>query len=162
MLLGKKFFRSISDAKPSVSIKCKKSLETKNLAENIYKNFSHPIWAKEAERCLSCTSCTQSCPTCYCYTINDGFEFDTGTESARSRLADSCQLKRFTTVAGGHAFRESRAARLRQFVLHKLSYYKKNHGKQLCVGCGRCIAVCPAKIDITFIANTIIQKGALK
>jgi len=160
-LLDKKFFRPTSDAEPSTRIICGKELETKSLPENLYKNFSHPIWAKEAERCLSCTNCTQACPTCYCYTTCDDFEFGSDSESARSRLLDSCQLKRFTQVAGGHVFRESRTARLRQFVLHKLSYYKKNHGTQLCVGCGRCISVCPAKIDLTFIANTI-QKEALK
>ena len=160
-LLDKKFFRSTSDAEPSTRIKCSKELETKNLAENLHKNFSHPVWAKEAERCLSCTNCTQACPTCYCYTTCDDFEFGSNSESARSRLPDSCQLKRFTLVAGNHVFRESRTARLRQFVLHKLSYYKKNHGKQLCVGCGRCISACPAKIDLAFIANTI-QKEALK
>lgn len=161
-LLDKKFFRAISDAEPSVKIKCGNSLETKNLPENLYKNFSHPAWAKEAERCLNCTSCTQVCPTCYCYTTCDDFEFGSNSESARSRLADSCQLKRFTQVAGGHVFRESRTARLRQFVLHKLSYYKKNHGKQLCVGCGRCISACPAKISLTFIANTIQKEVVLK
>lgn len=160
-LIDKRFFRHTSDAEPLAKIKCVKELETKGLAENLCKNFYSPVWAKESERCLGCTSCTQVCPTCYCYTINDDFEFGSDSKSARSRLWDSCQLKRFTQVAGGQVFRESRTARLRQFVLHKLSYYKKNHGAQLCVGCGRCISACPAKIDLTFIANTI-QGEALK
>lgn len=160
-LIDKRFFRHTPDAEPSVRIKCGKSLETKNIAENLYANFYHEIWAKESEKCLGCTNCTQACPSCYCYTTEDEFEFGSYSESARFRVSDSCQLKRFTQVAGGHVFRESRAARLRQFVLHKLSYFRKNHGKQLCVGCGRCISVCPAKIDLTSIANKI-QKGALK
>jgi ferredoxin len=160
-LLGEKFFKPTRDAAPTSEIKCATRLETGNLAENLRKNFSHPVWAREAERCLSCTSCTQSCPTCYCYTTSDDFEFGSGTESSRSRQPDSCQLKRFTEVAGGHVFRESRAARLRQFVLHKLSYYRKNHGTQLCVGCGRCISACPAKISIASIANEIQKTGAL-
>ena len=154
-LLNPKYFKHISDAEPSQKIKCKNSLNTKNLAQSLYKNFAHPIWKKEAERCLSCSSCTQVCPTCYCYITDDEFEFGSATQSSRFRILDSCQLTRFTKVAGNHVFRVSRASRLRQFVLHKLSYYKENHGMQLCVGCGRCISACPAKIDLTFIANKI-------
>ena len=160
-LLGKKLFRQTSDAEPSPKISCNLSLETQNIAGNLYKNFKSPVWKQEAERCLSCTSCTQVCPTCYCYITDDEFEFGSSTESSRFRFLDSCQLLRFTKVAGNHVFRESRAARLRQFVLHKLSYYFENHGIQLCVGCGRCISVCPTKISLVEIANKI-QKQALE
>ena len=158
-LLDLKFFKNTKDAEPSCRISCKKHLETKNLAKNIYNAFNHQVWEEESERCLSCSSCTQICPTCYCYITDDEFEFCSEKESARYRILDSCQLKRFTRVAGNHVFRASRKARLRQFVLHKLSYYKESHGMQLCVGCGRCIDVCPAKIDLTFIANRIQQKA---
>jgi ferredoxin len=154
-LIDKKFFKQTSDAEPSPKIDCNKELETKGLGKNLYKNFQHPVWKEESERCLSCSSCTQVCPTCYCYITDDEFKFGSDSESERFRFLDSCQLKRFTTVAGNHVFRESRTARLRQFVLHKLSYYEENHGMQLCVGCGRCISVCPVKIDLTKIANTI-------
>ena len=159
-LLNPKFFRHTSDAEPAQEIECKKELDTKNLSDNLYSNFKHPVWKQESERCLSCSSCTQVCPTCYCYITDDEFIFGSDKESARFRVLDSCQLKRFTKVAGNHVFRESREARLRQFVLHKLSYYKENHGMHLCIGCGRCISVCPAKIDLTFIANKI--QGAKK
>lgn len=158
-LLDKSLFRQTGDAEPSPKISCRVSLETGNLPENIYKGFESKVWEEEAERCLSCTSCTQVCPTCYCYLTDDEFEFGSGGESSRFRFLDSCQLKRFTKVAGNHVFRESRKARLRQFVLHKLSYYFENHGTQLCVGCGRCISVCPTKISLVEIANRI-QKQA--
>jgi len=162
-LIDPKFFKHTSDGEPSFQIECKKELDTNNLGKNLYENFSHPVWKEEAERCLSCSSCTQICPTCYCYITDDEFVFGSGKESSRFRFLDSCQLLRFTKVAGGHVFRESREARLKQFVLHKLSYYEENHGMQLCVGCGRCIRACPAKIDLTFIANKIQKsKGAKK
>lgn len=160
-LIDSRFFRHCKDAEPSSKIECKKQLETKNLAENLYANFNHPIWVQEAERCLSCSSCTQICPTCYCYFTDDEFVFGSGTESERFRFLDSCQLQRFTMVAGNHVFREGRQSRLRQFVLHKLSYYLHSHGTQLCIGCGRCIDTCPAKIDLTKIANKI-QKDAMQ
>lgn len=159
-LLNPKFFNHTSDAPPSPKINCKKELETVDLAQNLYRHFNHAVWKEEAERCLSCSSCTQVCPTCYCYITNDEFAFGSERESARFRLLGSCQLLSFTKVAGGHVFRQSRSARLRQFVLHHLSYFEENHGVQLCVGCGRCISVCPTKIDLTEIANKI-QMGAL-
>ncbi len=160
-ILDRKLFKQTGDAEPSSKISCKVSLETHNLAENIYRGFESPVWKQEAERCLSCTSCTQVCPTCYCYTTDDEFEFGSGSKSSRFRFLDSCQLKRFTTVAGNHMFRASRSSRLRQFVLHKFSYYQENHGMQLCVGCGRCISVCPTKISLVEIANSI-QKQVLE
>ncbi|MCX6798630.1 MAG: 4Fe-4S dicluster domain-containing protein [Candidatus Diapherotrites archaeon] len=159
-LLGKKFFKPAKDTAPSRKLECQNSLETKNLAQNLYSNFNHPVWKQEGDRCLSCTSCTQVCPTCYCYFIEDNFLFGSDKESERSRQLDSCQLQRFSKVAGNHVFRKSRAARLRQFVLHKLSYYQQHHGLQLCIGCGRCIAACPVDIDLTKIANEI-QKDTL-
>ncbi len=157
-LLDSKFFKQTKDAAPSPRIECKKELLTQNLEENLLQNFEHGIWKQEAEKCLSCTNCTQSCPTCYCHYKDDEFEFDS-MDSTRYRMQDSCQLLRFSQVAGGNIFRKSRTGRLRQFVLHKLCYYKKRFGTHLCVGCGRCIAACPAKIDLTEIANTI-QKEA--
>lgn len=157
-LLDSKFFKQTKDAAPSPRIECKKELLTQNLEENLLNNFEHPIWRQEAERCLSCTNCTQICPTCYCYYKDDLFEFDS-MDSTRYRMQDSCHLLRFSLVAGGHIFRKSRTARLRQFVLHKLCYYKKRFAVHLCIGCGRCIAACPAKIDLTEIANTV-QKEA--
>ncbi len=154
-LINGKFFKESKDSEPSAKIECAKQLDTKDLGKNLYSNFNHAIWKQEAERCLSCTSCTQICPTCYCYITDDEFKFGSGRESARYRFLDSCHLLRFTKVAGGHVFRPSREGRLRQFVLHKLSYYEENHGMQLCVGCGRCITACPVKIDLTYIANRI-------
>ncbi len=158
-LIDSKFFRHTSDALPSADISCKNSLDTEDIEENLYANFNHPVWKEESERCLSCTSCTQSCPTCYCYTTKDEFVFGSDTESERFRFLDSCQLKRFTEVAGNHVFRPSREGRLRQFVLHKLSYYREQYGVHLCIGCGRCITVCPVKISLVEIANKIQKHG---
>ncbi len=153
-LIDCKFFKPTRDAPPGPKIACEKELLTHNLEENLYENFNHPVWGREAERELNCTACTQVCPTCYCYYSEDQFEFGSSS-STRSRQQDSCHLLRFTQVAGNKVFRSSRQARLRQFVLHKLSYYKKDRGLQLCTGCGRCIDACPVKIDLTKIANEI-------
>ncbi len=159
-LLHKNFFKQTKDPLPEQQLNCEKELLTEDIEDNLYNNFNHPVWKQESERCLSCTACTQVCPTCYCYSSDDCFEFGSAN-SERARFRDSCQLQRFSEIAGGHVFRKSRESRLRQFVLHKLSYYKKHHNLQLCIGCGRCIDTCPVKIDLTEIANTI-QREALK
>ena len=44
----------------------------------------------------------------------------------------------FATVAGGHDFRRSRAARLRHRFSHKFKYQPESTGLAGCVGCGRC------------------------
>ena len=58
-------------------------------------------------------------------------------------------LLRYSRVAGGNVFREPRKERVKQFFFHKLVYGKENEGKFHCVGCGRCITECMARIDIT-------------
>ena len=150
----RKFFNQTKFARPKPSFKCEKKLNTKNLKEILDKNFFHEKWKQEAEKCLSCTSCTQVCPSCYCFLTFDKFLYNT-ENSERFREWDSCQLQRFTQVAGNHVFRKSRESRLRQFVMHKLSYFQENQDMMLCVGCGRCITVCPVGIDLTEIASTI-------
>ena len=132
---------------------CSAKLNADRLEEIMEKNFENPVWEKEAERCLSCSSCTQICPTCYCFT-NEDFFLPGTKDSERFREWDSCQLKQFTKVHGA-VFRPSRKSRLRQFVMHKLSYFKQHHNVHLCVGCGRCIEACPVKISLAEIAGTI-------
>ncbi len=125
-----------------------------NKRKDLKKHFEDKIWKKEAEKCLSCSMCVNICPTCACFDINDEVELNL-KNGKRDREADSCQLKSFTEVAGGHVFREERAARLRHFVLHKLQYFKDEYDINMCVGCGRCINVCPADISLVEINNKL-------
>ncbi len=148
------FFNRTKFTKPESNFKCEKTLNTEGLKEILDANFQHEKWKTEGEKCLSCSSCTQVCPSCYCFLTFDTFILNTD-DSERFRQWDSCQFKRFTKVAGNHVFRNSRESRLRQFVMHKLSYFQENQGMPLCVGCGRCITVCPVKIDLTEISETI-------
>ncbi|MDD5148485.1 MAG: 4Fe-4S dicluster domain-containing protein [Candidatus ainarchaeum sp.] len=156
-LYSKKFLEETKEKKTPPKEACSLSLETNNLEHIMEKNFENPVWEKESERCLSCSSCTQICPTCYCFTNEDYF-LPGEKSSERFREWDSCQLQQFTKVHGG-IFRSSRKSRLRQFVMHKLSYFKQHHGIHLCVGCGRCIEACPVKISLAGIAETIQSGG---
>lgn len=153
-LINRKFFSPTEAHSPLTVPKNQRKINSMNFEEILEKNFSHEEFQKNADICLSCSSCTMVCPTCYCYRIKDDFAL-LSNDSLRTREWDSCQLKRFTRVSGDHVFRKSRTSRLRHFVLHKLLYHKKNFPQHLCVGCGRCIEVCPVGIDIVKIVNKI-------
>ncbi|MEA3350042.1 MAG: 4Fe-4S dicluster domain-containing protein [Chloroflexota bacterium] len=116
--------------------------------------FEHPIWQDMGERCLACGSCTNVCPTCYCFNIEDEVNM-TLTEGERVRSWDSCQLDEFASVAGGENFRESRAARQRHRLMRKGKYIYAKFDELGCVGCGRCIRTCTAKISIVESYNAI-------
>lgn len=134
----------------------KKEVETDGLPELILNNQDHIIWRMIAEdRCLGCTNCTMVCPTCFCYNIEDENSIDL-SRTRRSRYWASCQELNFAKVHGGN-FRASRAARLRQFVTHKLSTWVEQFGCFGCVGCGRCMHWCPTNIDLVDIAKAIAK-----
>ena len=131
-----------------------KKLDTKGLPELLAKNLEHRVYKETADsKCLGCTNCTMVCPTCFCYNIQESTSFDLKT-SLRERHWDSCQEVNFAKVHDGN-FRSSRAARLRQFVTHKLSAWVEQYGCFGCVGCGRCMTWCPTNIDLTDIAKEI-------
>lgn len=116
--------------------------------------FNHPVWQDMGERCLACGSCTNVCPTCYCFNVEDEVNMVL-TEGERVRSWDSCQLDEFASVAGGENFRESRAARQRHRLMRKGKYLYEKFDELGCVGCGRCIRTCTAKISIVESYNAI-------
>jgi ferredoxin len=134
----------------------KKVVETDGLYELILNNQDHMIWRMIAEdRCLGCTNCTMVCPTCFCYNTEDKSSINLSA-TCRIRYWASCQELNFAKIHGGN-FRASRAARLRQFVTHKLSTWVEQFGCFGCVGCGRCMYWCPTNIDLVEIAKAIAR-----
>lgn len=112
-------------------------------------SFASPYWDEVARRCLSCGACTYYCPTCHCFDIND----ERGGE--RVRTWDSCQFAIFTMHTSAHNPRALKGQKLRNRYYHKFKYSKENIGRYLCVGCGRCIALCPASLDITKVISEV-------
>ena len=109
--------------------------------------FDSPHWDAVARRCLACGNCTSVCPTCFCVNYEDRTSID-GRRAERWRLWDSCFTQSFTYIHGG-SIRSSVKSRYRQWLSHKLARWQAQFGTPGCVGCGRCIAWCPAGIDIT-------------
>ncbi|MFP4322815.1 MAG: 4Fe-4S dicluster domain-containing protein [Anaerolineales bacterium] len=104
------------------------------------------VWDALGEICLACGMCTQVCPTCYCFDVEDEVGI-TLEEGVRVRKWDSCQIEKFAVVAGGHNFRSSRALRQRHRFFRKGKYQYEAFGELGCVGCGRCALSC--LVDIT-------------
>ncbi|MEV1120907.1 4Fe-4S dicluster domain-containing protein [Actinosynnema sp. NPDC049800] len=118
-----------------------------DLRDLLAANRDSAHWERVAERCLTCGNCTMVCPTCFCVTVEDVTDLSDGHAERRQRWA-SCFETDFSYLHGGPV-RESGAARYRQWMSHKLSTWFDQFGTSGCVGCGRCIAWCPAGIDIT-------------
>ncbi len=109
------------------------------LLEDGYEN---PVWQEKAATCYSCGSCNLTCPTCYCFDVQDDVAWSL-KEGSRHRAWDGCLLENFANVAGDHNFRKKREARYRHRLYRKGSYVPKKIGGEIaCVGCGRCVGAC--------------------
>jgi len=119
-------------------------------------SWGDALWPEEALPCILCGGCNYVCPTCHCFNIEDIVEGD--SISTRVRYWDSCQLGGFTQMAAENT-RNQQSERLRQRIFHKYVYTPdKYNGVPGCTGCGRCIEVCPAEIDITHILGRVTSK----
>ena len=122
--------------------------------------LSHPIWESYGSRCIGCGRCNFVCPTCACFTMQDIHYRDNENVGERRRVWASCQVDGYTDIAGGGSFRTSQSDRLRFKVLHKICDFEKRFGFQMCVGCGRCEAVCPEYLSYGNILNTLAKEDA--
>ena len=136
------------------------SFETKLDLTNVPKilgpNFEHPIWAEISEICVGCGTCSFLCPTCTCFDVIDETD-QYNNRGRRIRIWDTCQSCLYTLHTSGHNPRNSCIERCRNRILHKFSYYPENYNLLGCVGCGRCVQLCPVNNDIRTILNKINQ-----
>lgn len=124
-----------------------RGLDLDGLPELLYANLEHPRWQEVAERCLSCGNCTLVCPTCFCHRVEDRAPLQ-AEHGERVRSWDSCFTAEHSRIHGAE-FRPQTRERYRQWATHKLASWVSQFGTSGCVGCGRCIAWCPAGIDLT-------------
>jgi len=122
-------------------------LNLEEIKDFLDKGPDQELWHRLAEECFACGACSYVCPICHCFDIQDRMNLD--MESGyRMREWDSCMLADFAAVAGGGNFREERYKRIHNWYHHKFSRAIEERGVPDCVGCGRCITVCPAEIQI--------------
>ena len=119
--------------------------DPEKLAVELLENLDHPHWDDVAARCLSFGSCTQVCPTCFCWDSTDKTLLP-GDTIIRERSWDSCFNPDYSYVAHGNT-RPNTRARYRQWLTHKFASWYEQNGTPGCVGCGRCITWCPAEIN---------------
>src|SRR5690554_943293 len=120
-------------------------------------NYGSNIWDTLGEQCLACGSCTNVCPTCFCFDVQDEVALNM-TDGERARIWDSCQLHEFALVAGGHNFRESKASRVRHRIMRKGKYIQQVHNINGCTGCGRCQRACLVNITIPGTLNALYDE----
>ncbi len=117
--------------------------KTPALVNKFFNNQT--FWREKAQTCLSCGSCNLVCPTCYCFDIQEEAD-DLLKKGRRYRQWDGCMLKGFAEIAGGHNFRETAWERYRHRYMRKGKYIFDKLGELGCIGCGRCVRACTARI----------------
>ncbi|MCX7957363.1 MAG: 4Fe-4S dicluster domain-containing protein [Endomicrobia bacterium] len=115
-------------------------------------------WILESTKCVQCGGCNFICPSCYCFLIREASL--SYKEQYRDKVWDACHLTGYARAAGGGNPRKYKYQRFRNRYQCKFVYRYDNFGMYACSGCGRCIDVCPGKIDIrSVIRNLVIAKG---
>ncbi|MHB8995707.1 MAG: 4Fe-4S dicluster domain-containing protein [Armatimonadota bacterium] len=122
--------------------------------QKVFKN--NKFWQKHSAACIGCGVCTFMCPTCTCFDVMDDSVAGTGY---RYRCWDTCQFRQFCEEASGHDRRATQWERQRQRIGHKLWYSVDRFGDLSCVGCGRCIKLCPVNIDICEVAKGAVAEA---
>lgn len=115
---------------------------------------SNNYWSDLAKRCTSCGACTSICPTCNCFKIIDSIELDM-QKAKRTRELTSCEYSSFWKDINGNELISEKTDRFKHRIFHKLVYFKKKYGIDMCTGCGRCISNCPQNIDFVEKINEL-------
>jgi len=110
------------------------------------------LYERIAERCIYCGGCLYVCPTCTCFNVFDEKEADSGR---RYRNWDACVFEGYTREASGHNPRVDKLVRTSRRYEHKLKYDYLVTGMSGCVGCGRCLSVCPVNIGISQVIEEV-------
>jgi sulfhydrogenase subunit beta (sulfur reductase) len=116
-----------------------------------------PVWDEIGSRCLACGNCTNVCPSCYCFDVQDELNMDLKT-GKRIRVWDSCQNEPFAVVAGGENFREKRSDRKRHRFFRKFKYPVVKYSRFFCTGCGRCTRTCMAEISLPDTIKALVKE----
>ncbi|MCG2724950.1 MAG: 4Fe-4S dicluster domain-containing protein [Elusimicrobia bacterium] len=124
-------------------------LKNLKLESVLKEKFDSLAWKEFSQTCVQCGGCNNACPSCYCFYLDENIEDKASDELApKTRLWDACHYTSYGRVAGGANSRPHLYERFRNRYECKFNYRKENFGIYACTGCGRCVSVCPGKIDI--------------
>lgn len=129
-------------------------VDTTDLTKILDMEFHSDVWKKWGDQCLSCGTCANVCPTCYCYGVDESVELDL-SRAQKTKLLYSCNLIDFAEVAGGHNFRPESHTRLKYRYYHKHRGFVEAYEESLCVGCGRCGESCLAGITVPEVIASV-------
>jgi sulfhydrogenase subunit beta (sulfur reductase) len=133
-----------------------KQLVTRDSVQQLMKQgYSLDTWKQFMLTCVECGGCNFICDTCHCFLLADKKE---SGANKRFKLWDACLYLNYAKVAGGANPLKLRAQRLRFRFTKKFDFFVDNLGMPACCGCGRCIEVCPGKIDIREVLKDLAKK----
>lgn len=132
------------------------NLVSKNEVQRLVRDgYNLDTWKQFMLTCVECGGCNLICDTCHCFLLSDT---NISGQNFKLRQWDCCQYANFARVAGGANPMRNRAQRLRNRFLKKFDFFIDNLGVQACCGCGRCIEVCPGKIDLREVLKDLKNK----
>ncbi|MFA5410967.1 MAG: 4Fe-4S dicluster domain-containing protein [Candidatus Omnitrophota bacterium] len=126
-----------------------------NVQKLVREGYNLDTWKEFMLTCVECGGCNLICDTCHCFLLSDD---KAGRDNAKFRQWDSCQYANFSRVAGGANPLKTRTQRLRNRFMKKFDFFIDNLGMPACCGCGRCIEVCPGKIDIREVLKDLARR----
>ncbi|OGQ93987.1 MAG: hypothetical protein A2521_04375 [Deltaproteobacteria bacterium RIFOXYD12_FULL_57_12] len=132
-------------------------VDTTDLTKILDMEFQSEVWQHWGGRCLSCGTCANVCPTCYCYGVEETVDLDL-RGAVKTKHLYSCNVVDFAEVAGGHNFRPDSHSRLKYRYYHKHRGFVEAFEESLCVGCGRCGEACLARINVPEVIASV-RKG---
>ena len=157
-LVKNKFIERAQGTDPQIEDIYTPDLDLQKVMNFLDKGPDQEIWHSLAKKCFACGVCAYVCPICHCFDVEDNLCVN-GKTGERIRCHDSCMLADFAKVAMGGNFRRDRHERIHNWYHHKFSRAVKERGVPDCVGCGRCITHCPAKIDILQVIKDCEAQG---
>jgi ferredoxin len=131
-------------------------LVPKDMVQKLMRQgYNSDTWKQFMLTCVECGGCNFICDTCHCFLLSDRKQ---GHVNEKIKLWDACLYANYARVAGGANPLKARAHRLRFRFTKKFDFFVDNLGMPACCGCGRCIEVCPGKIDIREVLKDLAKK----